>query len=331
VIADWEVERWVDRIRRLLSEGGIEGPIWFLWGTDHEDQPVINAKNLAAACPPDMCFDWKAHLQNARRSRKGGLLSFVKVTSRIEETQLAGNTSSRIEETQLAGNTSSRIEETQLARNTSGRGGEEKQSGSGVDQGDHERGATGRVHVETSSLEGSGGGGGDDDSDNDPGRLGGGPRIGQVGGGVICASEVRMKQIGAENSAAGGGGSGSEVGVTGKRGLDRESDRGPCASEIRMKEVMSRATDGARQSTTGGRCQGSWTKAEKGPGEKICASEKRMREIQEGGGRTDCGKVRRLAPGTAAAAASRAGKGGGGSGNSGNGGGAGILQFFGKK
>lgn len=268
MIADWEVENWVDRIRKLSSQGGVEGPVWFLWGTDHEDQPVINAKNLAAACPPEMCFDWKTHLQNARRSRKGGILSFVQVTCRAEETQ-AGFVDPR-------------------------RHGEDNLRGEGG-----------------VSCRGAG--------DDDASHVDGGAGTLQAGDGAVCAGGVRTRQI-EESSTFVNCGSESLVG---RSNAVRESGD-PCASEIRMREVMNQAPlDVARPSIASGRGPGTVTAGGLGD---MCASEKRMREIEEAGGRGGGGgKIRKLLPG---AAASRAGKGGG---VAGQGGGAGILQFFGKK
>ena len=61
ILSESEIEAWVARIVSLdepekVSMGEVHGPcpIYFLWGTDHEDQPIINAKNLAQALPSYM-------------------------------------------------------------------------------------------------------------------------------------------------------------------------------------------------------------------------------------------------------------------------------------
>ena len=38
-------------------------PIYFLWATDFEDQPVINAKNLYLKLPVSLQFNWKSYIQ----------------------------------------------------------------------------------------------------------------------------------------------------------------------------------------------------------------------------------------------------------------------------
>lgn len=58
VLSESEIEAWVARIvssdvseEESMGELRDPCPIYFLWGTDHEDQPIINAKNLALALP----------------------------------------------------------------------------------------------------------------------------------------------------------------------------------------------------------------------------------------------------------------------------------------
>lgn len=47
-----------------------------MWGTDWEDQPIINARNLKQLLPTSMIFDWKsAQLETHAR---GSLLSMFK-------------------------------------------------------------------------------------------------------------------------------------------------------------------------------------------------------------------------------------------------------------
>jgi hypothetical protein len=58
VLADWELEEWVERLEAARSGSNapagdrpprLEGPIYFLFGTDWEDQPIINSVRMQAA------------------------------------------------------------------------------------------------------------------------------------------------------------------------------------------------------------------------------------------------------------------------------------------
>jgi len=64
ILKEWEIELWRERIINLIaqssslststsscSSNSFRGPIYFLWGTDFEDQPMINALRLAEALP----------------------------------------------------------------------------------------------------------------------------------------------------------------------------------------------------------------------------------------------------------------------------------------
>jgi len=53
--------------------------IYFLWGTDHRDQPVTNGRRLLALLPESMQQDWQAELMKMGRSKKGSLLSMLSV------------------------------------------------------------------------------------------------------------------------------------------------------------------------------------------------------------------------------------------------------------
>lgn len=54
-----------------------QGPIYFMWGTDWEDQPIVNARNLKQLLPTSMIFNWKsAQLQDT--PARGSLLSMFK-------------------------------------------------------------------------------------------------------------------------------------------------------------------------------------------------------------------------------------------------------------
>jgi len=67
VLKEEEIEKWACRIRGI--SGGVKQkglPIYVLWGTDHVDQPMINASNLEKACP-ELCASWREkHLARAR-------------------------------------------------------------------------------------------------------------------------------------------------------------------------------------------------------------------------------------------------------------------------
>ena len=52
LLAASEHADWVARIDALRPQ--LQGPVYFLWGTDWEDAPVVNAKQLQAALP-DAC------------------------------------------------------------------------------------------------------------------------------------------------------------------------------------------------------------------------------------------------------------------------------------
>jgi hypothetical protein len=43
---DSELADWAARIDTLRPQ--LQGPVYFLWGTDWEDAPVVNAKRLQA-------------------------------------------------------------------------------------------------------------------------------------------------------------------------------------------------------------------------------------------------------------------------------------------
>ena len=53
-----------------------QGPIYFMWGTDWEDQPIVNARNLTQLLPEPMIFNWKA--AQIATPTKGSLLSLFK-------------------------------------------------------------------------------------------------------------------------------------------------------------------------------------------------------------------------------------------------------------
>lgn len=236
---------------------------------DHEDQPIINAKNVQAACP-DLCFDWKGHLQKIRSSRKGGLLSFVQVSTRNAKPQ----------------------EEV------------------GFDQG--EAGGIGKKEAKPELIET-----GDHRHKNSRNDLDGKSRSAEGG---LCASELRMKAVmttpPAKSNLLGSG----------------DAVRGMCASEVRMMEVIKHPLQDHVKEVKPSPPKS----VEAGAAVRLCASEKRMREIANSdgvsanaGGKPGKGEANvRKKCGSHKTANS---PGGAASGGSGAGRGAGILQFFEKK
>lgn len=48
---------WVDRLRAVCE--ATTGPVYFLWGTEHEDQAIVNIRNLQKAVQPyEMNAPW---------------------------------------------------------------------------------------------------------------------------------------------------------------------------------------------------------------------------------------------------------------------------------
>jgi uncharacterized protein YecE (DUF72 family) len=56
----------VSKIPENQPEYSLQGPIYFLIGTDHEDQPVLNMKGLYEALSPELRFDWRASVSKGR-------------------------------------------------------------------------------------------------------------------------------------------------------------------------------------------------------------------------------------------------------------------------
>ena len=72
ILKDVEISEWVKRISATeLRKYAFGGPIFVMWGTDHEDQGIKNSIKLLAALPPELRLDWKAHT----KSMKGGVMS----------------------------------------------------------------------------------------------------------------------------------------------------------------------------------------------------------------------------------------------------------------
>ena len=55
-----------------------------MWGTDWEDQPIINARNLKQLLPTSMLFNWKA--AQLETPARGSLLSMFKTTQASVQT-----------------------------------------------------------------------------------------------------------------------------------------------------------------------------------------------------------------------------------------------------
>ena len=75
VLRDDEIQWWSEQLDGLGSD--LDGPIYFLWGTNHEDQPWINAKRLSAACGDARRLDWAAEMRRTDASRRGSIASFL--------------------------------------------------------------------------------------------------------------------------------------------------------------------------------------------------------------------------------------------------------------
>jgi len=67
VLSEQEIQDWVARLRGMAR--ALHGPIFFLWGTDYEDQPIRNMTNLAQAAG-SLVVDWQTQIGGARRSLK---------------------------------------------------------------------------------------------------------------------------------------------------------------------------------------------------------------------------------------------------------------------
>jgi hypothetical protein len=70
-----EHDAWAARLQPPAAQ--LRGPVYFLWGTDWEDAPVVNAARLQAVLPPALQYDWKAHARAAGGARRGSLLSML--------------------------------------------------------------------------------------------------------------------------------------------------------------------------------------------------------------------------------------------------------------
>jgi len=69
ILGEEEIKSWGERLRSPELQSSIRGPIYFMWGTDHEDQPIINSKNLTKEIGT-LAYNWKKKISNS------GLLRF---------------------------------------------------------------------------------------------------------------------------------------------------------------------------------------------------------------------------------------------------------------
>jgi hypothetical protein len=58
---------WAQRLASVAPQ--LQGPIYFLWGTDWEDAPVVNARALAAALPRELVYDHTGAVAKAAATR----------------------------------------------------------------------------------------------------------------------------------------------------------------------------------------------------------------------------------------------------------------------
>ncbi|KAK3272191.1 hypothetical protein CYMTET_19500 [Cymbomonas tetramitiformis] len=66
LLSEEEVQQWAAELRQAL--GSLSGPCFFLWGTDWEDAPVVNAGRLDHAMGAPFVYDWRSR----RRALAGG-------------------------------------------------------------------------------------------------------------------------------------------------------------------------------------------------------------------------------------------------------------------
>ena len=73
VLSADEIRAWADRLAVLAPQ--LHGPVFFLWGTDHEDQPIRNMASLAKAASALMAA-WPARGSDSGSQRS--VASFFK-------------------------------------------------------------------------------------------------------------------------------------------------------------------------------------------------------------------------------------------------------------
>jgi uncharacterized protein YecE (DUF72 family) len=100
VLAEEEIQEWADRIVAVLNEKSVEkpvlcGPVFVMWATDYQDQPVINAKNLTKQLPGDLLFDPRKLLRGSGSS--GTIHSFFSRASVQDKTQVTTSSTTTAE------------------------------------------------------------------------------------------------------------------------------------------------------------------------------------------------------------------------------------------
>ena len=62
---------------RQRQRDGARPTVYFLWGTDHKDQQLLNARKMQKMLPPRLRCDWQAQVLKAATSKKGSLLNLL--------------------------------------------------------------------------------------------------------------------------------------------------------------------------------------------------------------------------------------------------------------
>lgn len=89
VLDHQEIQEWSHRVDKLLDEkndnnaSSLQGPIYVLWATDHEDQPIINARNLKTYLKENKIFN----CQDAFKLSKASTTSSIQRFFRSPESQ----------------------------------------------------------------------------------------------------------------------------------------------------------------------------------------------------------------------------------------------------
>jgi hypothetical protein len=94
-----EHSAWASRLALLSAQ--LKGPIYFLWGTDWEDAPAVNAARLQAALPQRLKHDWKQAATAAATSRVGSIASLFMAAPASSKTCRAADVSSSMHASSL--------------------------------------------------------------------------------------------------------------------------------------------------------------------------------------------------------------------------------------
>eukprot|EP01031_Cornospumella_fuschlensis_P030065 gene30065-36309_t len=105
VLYTQEIADWVQRISRLYEVENFQGALYFLWGTDWEDQPMINARNLSSALPARLAPKWAEALRSADKQSIRN--AFAKASSPIAVEDNAAEITSPIRASSVAKNEAS--------------------------------------------------------------------------------------------------------------------------------------------------------------------------------------------------------------------------------